>query len=177
MKKKFFYSLAIAAAVMMTAPVFVSCGDDDDDDGPKPDDKKATTVKVEYDVEFPDVAYQYCDITLEYVDEDGNVVRTSPLKDDFKKEITVPVDKANRRFSVSASVALKEEYPTVDNNAIYEVGHDLEIEVADYDAKGTRLGFKDDASKSTLKIQGDKLLEYFGRMTTRDYSVGVQYPF
>ena len=177
MKKKFFYSLAILAAVMMTAPMFVSCGDDDDDDDPNPGDKKAATVKVEYDVEFPDVVYQYCDVTLEYVDENGTVVRTAPLKNDFKKEMTVPAEKADRRYTVSASVALKKVYPTVDNNAVYEVGHDLEIEVADYDIKGTRLTFKNDESKSTMKIPGYNLLEYLGRMTTRDYSVGVQYPF
>lgn len=169
------YGFAIAAAVLMTAPVFVSCGDDDDD--PKPADKTVDYIKVEYDVDFPDVVYQYCDVTVEYVAANGEVVRVpGTISADFQKEITVPANQAVGKYTVQANVMLKTVYPTVDNDRVYEVGHDLEVDIETYNAGGKRLNFKEEESKSSQRVQGYNLLNYLGNMTTRTYSVSAEYP-
>lgn len=176
MKKRLFYSLALAGALLMSSQVLVSCGDDEDE--PKIDDKTVENLKVEYEVDFPDIVYQYCDVTVEYVDANGNTVKVlDNITDDFSKEILVPAASAEHTYTVTATLALKSTYPAVDNNRIYEVGHDLDVELTEYNRKYEKLDFNHTENKAELKVKGYDLLNYLGNMTTRVYTVSAAYPF
>lgn len=176
MKKRFYIPVLAACMLIGLSFAFTSCGDDDDDNDKPNDDKKVATLMVEYDVDFSDVVYQYCDVTYSYVDASGHTVTMTTATDQDIK-FTVPAAQAPGTYSIKATLAMKENFPTPDPAATYEVGHDLEIELIEYNDRGGELGKRHSESKSSLTMKGDRLVEYLTRLTQREYSVSHSYPF
>lgn len=177
MKKKVLLSMALAGTLLLSSTALVSCSDDDSDE-PKNEDKTVENLKVQYEVDFPDVVYQYCDVSVQYVDANGNTVKVlDDITGDFSKELLIPASSAEHTYTLTATLSLKSTYPEVDNNRIYEVGHDLDVELTEYNRKGEKLQFSNSESEANLKVKGYDLLNYLGNMTTREYTVSAAYPF
>lgn len=169
--------VALAAMFIPATQLLTSCGDDDDD--PKsPEDKTVRTVKVEYDVDFSDVVYNYCDVKVEYVDADGSIVSVpGNVSADYEKEIMVPANLANRPYYVKVTLALKENYPQIDDNRVYEIDRDIEVDITKLNAKGQEIGSKSSQMDNTQKVNGVNLIQTLYEMTVKPYSVTLDYPF
>lgn len=175
MKNRFFITMCAVIALFATS--VIACGNNDNNDTPNNNNNsKVTQIKVEYDMEFPDLFYQYCDVTYTYIDASGKAVTTT-TSGNQSIEFTVPVEQAVNEYYIKANLTLKENMPTPDATAIYKVGHEMEIEIEECNASGEELNKRKNESKAELSVKGDKLIEYFTKQTQRDISTSLTYPF
>lgn len=172
MKQKILISSVLVALSIMCIPLLTSC----DDDGPNPDDAKVDKVKVDYEVDFPDVVFQFCDVSIEYTDNEGKQ-KTAVITRDTEFEFTVPANYAHRRYTLSATIMLKKNHPAIDNNRYYDVGENLEIELSEYNAAGNELRFNVNQNKTETRVKGSDLLTYLGNMSMSEHFVSMKYPF
>lgn len=176
MTKRFFITMCAVIAVFATS--VTACGDDDNNNTPNNnnDNNKVTQIKVEYDMEFPDVIYDYCDVTYTYIDASGKEV-TKTTSGNQSISFTMPIELAVKEYYIKANLTLKENMPTPDATAIYKVGHEMEIEIEECNASGEELNKRKNESKAELSVKGDRLIEYLTKQTQNELSTSLTYPF
>lgn len=168
--KHLFYS--VAATLMLCATPFLSaCSDDDDNPIPAGD---PATLKVHYEVDFPDDIYNFCDVWIEYTDQHGNTA-TATLTNDFEKVLIVPIGQANNEYKVAAHVNIKKNYPPVYDSAIYNVGHEVEVKITEFDSEGKQLNFSTSQDEYELTVPGNKLVEFIN--SNPYFLANLNYPF
>lgn len=149
MKKSFsFICKAMAAAFLLSAPVFVtSCGDDDDpqpstngDGGQGEDPTKPASVKVAYDITLDQPWYDLFDVIRTVVDENGTVTDTMTTSTGYTNIYNYATAPSEFKLYVVAKPK-KNVYELLEADKEYDFGWRLSASVMALNANGIEVPY------------------------------------
>lgn len=161
-KTKFFSLLMTLLCVLMTTVTFAACGDDDDDpnkDNPGAVDQNIKTVNFTYTLELSQTYLDIADVTITYLDSDGNEQTEAIRGTSWTKTVTrnsVPTS-----FYAKPSFTLKEG---VDATQKYDFNSNVGYSYRTFNAKGDIVTGKEYSTpQMTGGVKGENLENFLQR--------------
>lgn len=121
MNKRSLWRIASLCFLIAGCFALTSCFGDDEDEPSSSDPNAVKTINVDYSVKLGESWFDYFDIKLTYLDEEGEPVEVALSKDNrsWSKSMTFQPKKAPKNFALTVVRFPKHDHPEINSSETY----------------------------------------------------------